>query len=54
MKRIGLIALAAFIGGAAALGGYKWMEHKNDNLLSFADEQKVLLQVMPRYLQREL
>ncbi|SDK31810.1 serine protease, S1-C subfamily, contains C-terminal PDZ domain [Pedobacter sp. ok626] len=42
MKRIGLIALAAFIGGAAALGGYKWMEHKNDNLLSFADEQKVL------------
>ncbi|TCC97621.1 PDZ domain-containing protein [Pedobacter hiemivivus] len=42
MKRIGLIALAAFIGGAAALGGYKWMEHKNDNLLSFADQQKVL------------
>lgn len=42
MKRIGLIALAAFIGGAAALGGYKWMEHKNDNLLSFADQQKVI------------
>lgn len=34
--------LAAFIGGAAAIGGYKLLEPKDDGLLSFADQQKVL------------
>jgi len=48
MKRIGLIALAAFIGGAAAIGGYKLLEPKNDGLLSFADQQKVLFANNPK------
>jgi len=48
MKRIGLIALAAFIGGAAAIGGYKLLEPKNDELLSFADQQKVLFASNPK------
>ena len=41
MKRIGLIVLAAFIGGAAAIGGYKLLEPKTAQL-SFQDQQKVL------------
>lgn len=48
MKRIGLIALAAFIGGAAAIGGYKLLEPKNDGLLSFAEQQKVLFANNPK------
>ena len=48
MKRIGLIVLAAFIGGAAAIGGYKLLEPKNDALLSFADQQKVLFANNPK------
>lgn len=48
MKKIGLIVLAAFIGGAAAIGGYKLLEPKNDALLSFADQQKVLFANNPK------
>jgi serine protease Do len=48
MKRIGLIALAAFIGGAAAIGGYKLLEPKNDGFLSFADQQKVIFANNPK------
>lgn len=40
--------LAAFIGGAAAIGGYKLLEPKNDALLSFADQQKVLFANNPK------
>lgn len=48
MKKIGLIALVAFIGGAAAIGGYKLLEPKNDAVLSFADQQKVLFASNPK------
>ena len=48
MKKIGLIALVAFIGGAAAIGGYKLLEPKNDGMLSFADQQKVLFASNPK------
>ncbi|TDQ09291.1 trypsin-like peptidase domain-containing protein [Pedobacter metabolipauper] len=47
MKRIGLIVLAAFIGGAAAIGGYKLLEPKNSDL-SFADEQNVRFASNPK------
>ncbi|MHA4893519.1 trypsin-like peptidase domain-containing protein [Pedobacter sp. PWIIR3] len=47
MKRIGLIVLAAFIGGAAAIGGYKLLEPKNDQL-SFAEQQNVLFASNPK------
>ncbi len=40
MKRIALIVLAAFIGGAAAIGGYKMLEG-NTNNLSLAEQQNV-------------
>lgn len=48
MKKIGLIVLAAFIGGAAAIGGYKLLEPKNDASMSFADQQKVLFTNNPK------
>jgi serine protease Do len=47
MKRIGSIVLAAFIGGAAAIGGYKLLDRHNDSF-SFADEQKVLFASNPK------
>jgi len=47
MKRIGLIVLAAFIGGAAAIGGYKLLEPKNEQL-SFAEQQNVLFASNPK------
>lgn len=47
MKRIGLIVLAAFIGGAAAIGGYKLLESKNDQQ-SFAEQQNVLFANNPK------
>jgi serine protease Do len=47
MKRIGLIVLAAFIGGAAAIGGYKLLEPKK-NELSFAEQQNVLFASNPK------
>lgn len=47
MKRIGLIVLAAFIGGAAAIGGYKLLEPSNDQL-SFAEQQNVLFASNPK------
>lgn len=40
MKKIALIVLAAFIGGAAAIGGYKMLE-SNTNGLSLAEQQNV-------------
>ena len=47
MKRIGLIVVAAFIGGAAAIGGYKLLEPKNDQM-SFAEQQNVLFASNPK------
>jgi serine protease Do len=47
MKRIGLIVLAAFIGGAAAIGGYKMLE-RHDEGLSFTEQQKVLFASNPK------
>ena len=41
MKRIGLIVLAAFIGGAAAIGAYKLLERNNDGM-TLAEKQNVL------------
>ena len=41
MKKIGLIVLAAFIGGAASIGAYKLLERK-DNNMSISEQQKVL------------
>lgn len=40
MKRIALIFLAAFVGGAAAIGGYKMLEADN-NGLSLAEQQNL-------------
>lgn len=47
MKRFGLIALAAFIGGAAAIGGYKLLE-PSSNQLTFAEQQHVLFANNPK------
>jgi len=47
MKRIGLIVLAAFIGGAAAIGGYKLFE-RHDEGLSLVEQQKVLFANNPK------
>ncbi|MET3112805.1 serine protease Do [Pedobacter sp. CG_S7] len=41
MKRIGLIVLAAFIGGAASIGAYKFLE-PNDAEMSISEKQQVL------------
>lgn len=41
MKKIGSIVLAAFIGGAAAVGAYKFMERNDDNM-SLTERQNVL------------
>lgn len=41
MKKIGLIVLAAFIGGAAAIGAYKLLE-RNNNGMSLTERQNVL------------
>jgi len=39
--------LAAFIGGAAAIGGYKMLERHDDGL-SFTEQQKVLFASNPK------
>lgn len=41
MKKIGMIVLAAFIGGAAAIGAYKLLERNNEGL-SLSERQNVL------------
>lgn len=41
MKKFGLTLLTAFVGGAIAIGGYKAIETKYSNGLSFEDKQKV-------------
>jgi serine protease Do len=41
MKRIGLIVLAAFIGGAASIGAYKFLE-RNQTGMTLEEKQKVL------------
>lgn len=46
MKKIALIVLAAFIGGAAAIGGYKMLEN-NTNGLTLAEKQNVLFASNP-------
>ncbi len=46
MKRIGLIALAAFIGGVSAIGAYKMLDQNNDGL-SLAEKQNVLFASNP-------
>jgi serine protease Do len=46
MKKIALIVLAAFIGGAAAIGGYKILE-RNTSGMTLAEKQKVLFASNP-------
>lgn len=46
MKKIALIVLAAFVGGAAAIGGYKLLEN-NTNGLTLAEKQNVLFASNP-------
>ncbi|WP_432711925.1 trypsin-like peptidase domain-containing protein [Pedobacter sp.] len=41
MKRIGLIVLAAFVGGTVSIGAYKFLE-RNDNEMTLAEKQQVL------------
>lgn len=41
MKKIGLIVLAAFLGGAVSLGAYKLLERNNDNL-SLTEKQNMM------------
>jgi Do/DeqQ family serine protease len=41
MRKIGLTLLTAFVGGAMAIGGYKMMEAKYADNMSFEDQQKV-------------
>lgn len=41
MKKLGLIVLAAFLGGAIAIGAYKLLERRNDNY-SFVDRQNTM------------
>jgi len=41
MKKIGLMVLAAFLGGALAIGAYKLFE-RNDDRLSLTDKQNLL------------
>ncbi|WP_316792927.1 Do family serine endopeptidase [Pedobacter frigoris] len=48
MKRIGLMVVAAFIGGAAAIGGYKLLEPKGGDALSFQEQQNVLFASNPK------
>ena len=48
MKRIGLIVLAAFIGGAAAIGGYKLLEPKNDGLCHLLISKNVFFANNPK------
>jgi serine protease Do len=46
MKKIALIVLAAFIGGAAAIGGYKMLEHDTSGM-TLAEKQNVLFASNP-------
>jgi len=46
MKKIALMVLVAFIGGAAAIGGYKMLENKYSDL-SLAEKQNVLFASNP-------
>src|SRR6185312_15098069 len=41
MKKFGLTLLAAFVGGALALGAYKIIENKYASNMSLEDKQKV-------------
>ncbi|MCX2478716.1 Do family serine endopeptidase [Pedobacter sp. MC2016-15] len=46
MKKIALIVLAAFIGGAAAIGGYKMLENKSSDL-TLTEKQNLLFASNP-------
>ena len=46
MKRIGLILLAALVGGASAIGAYKLLERSNDGM-SLTEKQNVLFASNP-------
>lgn len=41
MKKIGLTLLTALIGGAVAVGGYKLLENKQTNQMSFEERQQL-------------
>ncbi|HEY1025357.1 MAG TPA: Do family serine endopeptidase [Sphingobacteriaceae bacterium] len=41
MKKVGFTLLAAFVGGAVAIGSYKLIENKYNDGLSFEEKQKV-------------
>lgn len=46
MKKIGLIVLAAFIGGSVSIGAYKFLERNNSGM-SIAEKQNVLFASNP-------
>ncbi|TDS14520.1 Do family serine endopeptidase [Sphingobacterium paludis] len=41
MKKIGVSLLTAFVGGAVAIGGYKFFENKQMDKMTFEEQQKV-------------
>jgi serine protease Do len=41
MKKIGLILLAALVGGASAIGAYKMLERNNDGM-SLTEKQNLI------------
>lgn len=41
MRKIGVSLLIAFVGGAVAIGGYKFFENKQMDKMSFEEQQKV-------------
>lgn len=41
MKKFGISLLAAVVGGAIAVGGYKLLENKQQNALSFEERQEI-------------
>jgi serine protease Do len=46
MKKIGLIVLAAFLGGSVSIGAYKLLERNNDNF-SLAEKQNMMFASNP-------
>src|SRR5690606_34143538 len=41
MKKFGISLLAAVVGGAIAVGGYKLLEQKQQNSMSFLERQEI-------------
>lgn len=47
MKKIGVSLLTAFVGGAVAIGGYKIFENKQQENMTFEEQQKVFFAKNP-------